>query len=77
MYLGTVTVLEKRYLNCWPPRSVVVRATKHVYRCEHCGETYRFPEPATEPFYCHSEPCSAVKLVSIEPAEAAREVVTV
>lgn len=78
MYLGTTTVAEKRHADRWHPvfgtRPVVVavvQATKHVYRCDRCGQTWHFPEPATEPFYCSSDSCRRVRgLVSVELAES-------
>jgi hypothetical protein len=55
------------------PTRTIGAATVHRYRCDHCGRLFDFAEPATEPFYCHSHECRAVKLVSITPAGGSDE----
>ena len=75
MYVGTEQVIQPFYRDKYVPGlgTFTVRGgertiTQHIYVCDHCGRRSAFHEPAEEPFYCHSTPCGAIKLVSIHPA---------
>ena len=75
MYHGTAQKDQKSYRDIFKPMLGMVTifqgwttVTRHMYSCEQCGHLSAFPEPALEPFYCHSHQCQGVTLVSIEPA---------
>jgi hypothetical protein len=74
VYLGIQHRFEKQYHDRYHPGFGAlsacigtVRVTRHTYTCDHCAQAFVFPEPATEPFYCHSAACQGTQEVSIDP----------
>jgi hypothetical protein len=61
MYHGCVKVARMHYRDTYVPGvgtlsapAGLVETLQHHYTCDHCGREFRFPEAASEPFYCHS-----------------------
>ncbi len=71
MYIGIVTVPEKRYEDRWNKDYTIhysvclgiVPVTKHAYTCDACGYRYAFEDKADEEFYCR---CNALINVNVK-----------